>query len=31
MLIEGGANVNQNDKDYFTPLIYGMELLKNVF
>ncbi len=24
MLIEAGANVNQIDKDHFTPLIYGM-------
>ena len=23
MLIEAGANVNQIDKDHFTPLIYG--------
>jgi len=31
MLIEGGANVNQIDKDHFTPLIYGMEAIENVF
>ncbi len=24
MLIEGGANINQIDKDHFTPLIYSM-------
>lgn len=23
MLIDAGANVNQMDKDHFTPLIYG--------
>jgi hypothetical protein len=31
MLIEGGANINQIDKDHFTPLIYGMEAIENVF
>jgi hypothetical protein len=31
MLIEAGANVNQIDKDHFTPLIYGIEILKRYF